>query len=134
VLCNKSRNIAKDESLVLSIPPEACVQKHPILLSPDRKILQLNLCKSRQIPATRPAICVCRGGGPISVLDQTSAQTRESVGRAVVTPLQVPEQTELHSWKCPYSPPSLRHWGSERGLHFFYCFIYGSHSYLTPKM
>ncbi|KAL1256192.1 hypothetical protein QQF64_011737 [Cirrhinus molitorella] len=113
-LCNKSRNIAKDESLALRMPPDSRVHAHPLLLSPEGRMLQLNPCKSVRIPSTRPAICVCRGGGPVSVLDQTSAQIRESVGRAVVTPLQVPEESRIR--EHAHSPPSLRRRGSDSGL------------------
>ncbi|CAM4578182.1 unnamed protein product [Leuciscus chuanchicus] len=100
----------------------------------QRKILQLNLCKSLQIPATRPAICVCRGDGSISVLDQTSAQTRESVGRAVVTPLQVPEQSRIRG-----NAHIVHHHcdtGEAREVCIFLLVYlgYGSHSSLTPKM
>ncbi len=102
---------------MLRIPPDACVHEHLLLLS----LRMLNLCTSLQVPSTRPAICVCRGGGPVSVLDQTSAQIRESVGRAVVTPLQVPEESRIR--ENAHSPPSLRHRGSERGLHFWMVYL-----------
>ncbi len=54
-------------------------------------------------------------------LDQTSAQIRESVGRAVVTPLQVPEESRIR--ENAHSPPSLRHMGSETGLHFLMVYL-----------
>lgn len=70
-VCNKSSNIPNDESLVPRIPPDACLHEHLLLFSPEHEHLQL--------PSTRPAICVSRGGVPVSVPVQTSAQKRESV-------------------------------------------------------
>lgn len=112
---------------MLRIPPDACVNEHPLLLSPERRMLQLNLCKSLQNPATRPAICVCRGGGrywtrhllrSVSQWDVRWSRRSKCQKRAAFVEMSI-----VHD-HCDT--------GEAREVCIFDWLIYGSHSSLPP--